>query len=157
VKVRYTWISPIAFSAQAPFALYAGAQQLYRSFDQGHEWKAISPDLTGRREDARRCDGDVPIERATACGYGVIYSVAPSPLDHDEIWIGTDNGRVQLTRDGGQRWKDITPKGVPDWASIATLARRPCSTVTRSPQCSAMPRRSRRRARGSSRATIVSC
>jgi photosystem II stability/assembly factor-like uncharacterized protein len=121
VKYRYTWFTPIAFSAQAPYALYSGSQRLFRSLDQGRHWDTISPDLTGKRDDAKRCDGDVAIERATACGYGVIFSIAPSPLSHDEIWIGTDNGRVQLTRDGGTSWTAITPKGVPDWAKVSSV------------------------------------
>ncbi len=121
VKYRYTWFTPIAFSAQAPYALYSGSQRLFRSTDQGRHWDTISPDLTGQRDDAKGCDGDVPIDRATACGYGVIFSIAPSPHNNDEIWIGTDNGRVQLTRDGGNNWNAITPKGVPDWAKISSL------------------------------------
>jgi photosystem II stability/assembly factor-like uncharacterized protein len=121
VKYRYTWISPIAFSAHAPYALYAGAQVLFRSTDQGRHWDIISPDLTGKRDDAKHCEGDVAIANATACGYGVIYSIAPSPRGDDEIWIGTDNGFVQLTRDAGKTWQNVTPKGIPAWAKIATL------------------------------------
>ena len=121
VKYRYTWITPIAFSAQAPHALYSAAQVLFRSMDQGRHWDTISPDLTGKRDGAQHCDGDVAISAATACGYGVIFSIAPSPKNNDEIWIGTDNGLVQLTRDGGKSWNNITPKGIPDWAKISTL------------------------------------
>jgi len=121
VKYRYTWISPMAFSRKAPYALYAGAQVLFRSTDEGRSWDIISPDLSGTRTDAKDCDGDVPVERASACGYGVIYAIAPSPLDNEEIWVGTDNGRVQLTRDGGPHWNDVTPPQVPDWAKIATI------------------------------------
>jgi photosystem II stability/assembly factor-like uncharacterized protein len=121
VKYRYTWISPIAISAQAPHALYAGAQVLFRSMDQGRHWERISPDLTGKRDDAPRCNGDVAIADATACGYGVIFSIAPSPRSNDEIWIGTDNGRVHLTRDGGKTWQNVTPSGLPDWAKVSTL------------------------------------
>ena len=121
VKYRYTWFTPIAFSAQAPYALYSGAQVLFRSLDRGQHWDAISPDLTGKQDDAKHCEGDVPVRYATACGYGVIFSIAPSPHANDEIWIGTDNGRVQLTRDGGRSWNEITPKGIPDWAKISSV------------------------------------
>jgi photosystem II stability/assembly factor-like uncharacterized protein len=121
VKYRYTWFTPIAFSAQAPYALYSGAQVLFRSIDQGRHWDTISPDLTGKRDDATSCDGNVAIAHATACGYGVIFSIAPSPRNRDEIWIGTDNGRVQLTRDGGKNWTAVTPKGIPDWAKVSAL------------------------------------
>jgi photosystem II stability/assembly factor-like uncharacterized protein len=121
VKYRYTWISPIAFSTQAPYVFYAGTQVLFRSADKGQHWDIISPDLTGKRDDAKHCDGDVPIANATACGYGVIYSIAPSPRSNDEIWIGTDNGFVQLTRDAGKTWQNVTPKGIPAWAKISTI------------------------------------
>jgi photosystem II stability/assembly factor-like uncharacterized protein len=121
VKFRYTWFTPIAFSAKAPYALYAGAQVLFRSTDRGANWQPISADLTGKRDGAKGCTGDVPVARASACGYGVIFSIAPSPRDNDELWIGTDNGRIHLTRDGGAHWSDITPKAVPDWGKVSSL------------------------------------
>jgi photosystem II stability/assembly factor-like uncharacterized protein len=130
VKYRYTWFTPIAFSAKAPFALYSGAQVLFRSTDQGNHWDAISPDLTGKRDDAKACEGDVAVEHASACGYGVIFSIAPSPRNNDEIWIGTDNGRVQLTRDGGRNWTAITPKEVPDWAKVSSVDVSPLDPAT---------------------------
>jgi photosystem II stability/assembly factor-like uncharacterized protein len=121
VKFRYTWFTPIAFSAKAPYALYAGAQVLFRSTDRGANWQPISADLTGKRDGAKGCTGDVPVARASACGYGVIFSIAPSPRDNDELWIGTDNGRIHLTRDGGTHWSDVTPKAVPDWGKVSSL------------------------------------
>ena len=121
VKYRYTWFTPIAFSAQPPYALYSGAQVLFRSLDRGQSWQVISPDLTGATDSPKACDGDVPIKHASACGFGVIYAIAPSPHDNNEIWIGTDNGRVQLTRDGGASWSEITPAKLPDWAKISSL------------------------------------
>jgi photosystem II stability/assembly factor-like uncharacterized protein len=121
IKYRYTWISPIAFSAKPPYALYAGAQVLFRTTDKGQHWDAISPDLTGARKGTKHCDGDVPIANATACGYGVIYSIAPSPRTNDEIWIGTDNGLIQTTADGGKNWRNVTPSNIPKWSKIASL------------------------------------
>jgi photosystem II stability/assembly factor-like uncharacterized protein len=121
VKYRSTWFSPIAFSKQSPHALYAGAQVLFRTTDKGQHWDAISPDLTGARKDAKHCDGDVPVANATACGYGVIYAIAPSPRTNDEIWIGTDNGLVQTTSDGGKNWRNVTPPHLPTYAKIASV------------------------------------
>ncbi|HEU5479113.1 MAG TPA: hypothetical protein VFU90_04730, partial [Candidatus Tumulicola sp.] len=121
IKYRYTWISPIAFSAHAPYALYAGAEVLFRTTDKGMHWDTISPDLTGREDGAKHCDGDVPIANATACGYGVIYSIAPSPRTNDEIWIGTDNGLIQMTADGGKNWRNVSPNNIPKWSKIASL------------------------------------
>ncbi|MEP6881116.1 MAG: hypothetical protein ABI866_03935, partial [Dokdonella sp.] len=121
VKYRYTWFTPIAFSAQPPYALYSGSQVLFRSLDRGQSWQVISPDLTGASDAPKNCDGDVPVNRASVCGFGVIYAITPSPRDNNEIWIGTDNGRVQLTRDGGGNWNNVTPKDLPDWAKVSSL------------------------------------
>ncbi len=118
VRYRYGWITPLAISKRPPHAIYQAAQVVFRSTDNGASWQTISPDLTGAVKDARGCEGDVPVERATACGYGVIFTVAPSPAADGVVWIGTDNGRVQLTRDDGRTWKDVTPPGMADWTKV---------------------------------------
>ena len=120
-KYHYTWITPIAFTAKPPYALYMGAQVLFRSTDQGEHWDVISPELNGKRAGAENCDGNPTAVEARDCGYGVIYSIAPSPRDNNEIWVGTDDGLVQLTRDGGKHWQNVTPKGLPAWAKVSTL------------------------------------
>ncbi|HET7570607.1 MAG TPA: hypothetical protein VFK96_08495 [Gammaproteobacteria bacterium] len=122
VKNRYTWFTPIAIRHQPPYTLYVGAQHLFASTDQGQHWQQISPDLTGTNDKAQGCKQEhVPIPRASICGYGVIYAIAPSPVDGNEIWIGTDNGHVQLTRDNGKHWQDVTPRAVRDWSKIASV------------------------------------
>ncbi|HET6545641.1 MAG TPA: hypothetical protein VFG55_02715, partial [Rhodanobacteraceae bacterium] len=121
VKYRYTWITPIAVSPLPPYALYQGAQVLFRSLDRGETWQTISPDLSARSESAKGCDDGITPASARACGFGVIYSIAPSPRSKDIVWIGTDDGLVQMTRDGGAHWSNVTPNGVPAWAKIATV------------------------------------
>lgn len=118
VRYRYTWITPLAVTKQA---LYLGSQLLWRSTDRGDHWQVISPDLTGKAAGAQHCDDKVDVADASACGYGVIFSIAPAPQTDDTIWVGTDNGRVQLTRDGGGHWTDVTPKALPDWARVNTV------------------------------------
>ncbi len=120
-KYHYTWITPIAFAAKPPYALYMGAQVLFRTTDQGEHWDVISPSLNGKLAGATHCDGNPTPAEAKACGYGVIYTIAPSPRDNNEIWAGTDDGLIQLTRDGGKHWRNVTPKGIPAWAKISTL------------------------------------
>ena len=121
VKYRYTWITPIAVSSVAPHPLYHGAQVLFRSGDRGAHWQTISPDLSARKPNTKACDGDLVSARARDCGYGVIFSIALSPRDNDEIWVGTDDGLLQITRDAGATWRNVTPKGVPPWAKIVTI------------------------------------
>lgn len=125
VPNRTTWITPIAIDPRPPHALYQGTQVLSRSLDKGQTWEAASPDLTGTVPNAPGCAGpgriDPPLERAAACGYGVIFSIAPSRVASGLIWVGTDNGRIHLTKDGGAHWTDVTPKDLPDWSAVAQI------------------------------------
>ena len=115
---RYPWTSAIAISTQPPHALYHASQFLFRSADGGHSWKTISPDLTLR-----------PGEKE-ADAKGVIYTIAPSRLAAGTIWIGTDNGVVQLTRDEGKTWNEVTPKGLPPWSMISLIDASPHDAAT---------------------------
>ena len=121
VKYRYTWITPIAVSQKPPFPLYQGAQVLFRSTDQGRNWATISPDLSAKAAHAKNCAGNPSPADARDCGFGVIFSIGLSPRDNDEIWIGTDDGLIQLTRDGGGHWENVTPRQVPHWAKVASI------------------------------------
>ena len=121
VKYRYGWVTPIAFTPTEPHALLLGAQVLFRSTDEGDHWDVISPDLTGKKADAGDCDGQVAGEQAVACGYGVISAIAPSPGNAALIWVGTDSGLIQLTRDGGQHWQDVTPPALKPWEKISSV------------------------------------
>jgi photosystem II stability/assembly factor-like uncharacterized protein len=120
-KYRYTWITPIAISQLSPFPMYQGAQVLFRSLDQGQSWQTISPDLSSKSEHAHNCTGDLAPAAARTCGYGVIYSIGLSPRDNSQIWIGTDDGTIQLTQDGGAHWQNVTPKILPPWAKVASI------------------------------------
>ncbi|HEX4962053.1 MAG TPA: hypothetical protein VF173_14540 [Thermoanaerobaculia bacterium] len=121
VRYRTTWITPIAISLLPPHAIYQGAQVVFRSLDGGRSWEVVSPDLTGAASPLPAdCVGDVPVERARICGYGVISTLAPSPIEKDLVWAGTDNGIIQLTRDG-KTWQDVTPPGLPDWSRVAQI------------------------------------
>ena len=118
---RYSWITPIAMSQLEPYPLYFGSQYLWRTVDRGAHWQVVSPDLSARSHSARHCDGNLDPPRARTCGYGTIWSIGLSPRDNAEIWIGTDDGLVRLTRNGGQTWTDVTPSGVPAWAKVSTV------------------------------------
>jgi len=121
VKYRYTWITPIAVSPRDPHAIFQGAQVLFRSRDRGHSWEIISPDLSRAVAGTKGCDGAITVANAGPCGFGVIYSIALSPRTDDDIWIGTDDGLIQRTRDGGKTWTNVTPKGIELWSNIASL------------------------------------
>jgi hypothetical protein len=120
---RWAWAFPLAVGRKAPYPLYVGSQYLLRSLDGGASWEKASPDLSGAQENAQNCPttGSPSPEDAKRCGYGVIWSIEISPRDDAEIWIGTDDGVVRLTRDAGKTWKDVTPRGLPAWSKIASV------------------------------------
>jgi photosystem II stability/assembly factor-like uncharacterized protein len=130
VKYRYTWITPIAVSPRPPHAIYQGAQVLFKSADRGQSWSIVSPDLSRAVPATAGCDGTITLQNAAPCGFGVIFSIALSPRTDDEIWIGTDDGRIQRTRDAGKSWADVTPKEVTAWSKIASLDLSPLDPET---------------------------
>jgi photosystem II stability/assembly factor-like uncharacterized protein len=127
-KYRFTWTSPLVFSASAggatrnvPQVLYFGSQFLLKSIDQGMSWREASPDLTGVDPNNTVSSGALSVGNAKARGYGVIYTIAPSPLRAGQIWVGTDTGLIHLTRDGGTTWSNVTPAGLADWSKIGIM------------------------------------
>ncbi|HKI95561.1 MAG TPA: hypothetical protein VJ992_09750 [Gemmatimonadales bacterium] len=117
VKYRYTWITPLAFSPIAPHALYMGSQVLFKSLDDGDHWETVSPDLSGKAAGAKNCQ-DPNFTEAKPCGFGVIFTINPSPIRKGLIWIGTDDGLIHVTHDDGAHWTNVTPAGLPTWARI---------------------------------------
>ncbi|MGH9441901.1 MAG: WD40/YVTN/BNR-like repeat-containing protein, partial [Thermoanaerobaculia bacterium] len=130
VKYHYTWFTPIAVSPRPPHSIFQASQYLFRSDDRGHSWKTVSPDLSGAVPGTKGCEGAITLQNAGPCGFGVIFTIALSPRTDDEIWIGTDNGRIDVTRDGGKTWSDVTPKGIAPWSKIATLDISPIDPAT---------------------------
>src|SRR6185437_11325709 len=119
-KLRATWTSPIVISPRTPHTIYFGAQYLLRSTDRGMSWQQISSDLTGFQPNSPQ-SGPTTISNAKARGNGVIYTIAPSPLDESTIWTGSDTGMIYLTRDGGKTWTNVTPPGLSDWSKISLI------------------------------------
>ena len=127
VRYRYTWITPLVFSHIKPYPLYFGAQYLFKSLDNGDHWKIISPDLSGIKPGVEKVKNPDPAQ-ARSIGYGVIYSISPSPISQKVIWVGTDDGLIQLSTDGGKHWQNVTPSAVPLWGRIDAIAPSPFST-----------------------------
>ncbi|MCB0687620.1 MAG: hypothetical protein KDC53_13890 [Saprospiraceae bacterium] len=111
-KFRFNWNAPIQISTHNPDRLYFGAQFLFKSDDRGDSWQRISPDLTtndtSRQQQAK--SGGLSIDNSTAENNTTIYTIGESPVDQQIIWVGTDDGQLQLTRDGGHTWSNLTSK-----------------------------------------------
>jgi len=135
-KYRGPWTPPLVLSPADATTLYLGTQYVMKTVDGGLHWEIISPDLTGATGDPHDKDGrdakdqKLPspptpgpptIEEAKRAGYGVVFTIAPSPLNRDLIWAGSDTGLIHLTRDGGKNWKDVTPPGLSDWSKISLI------------------------------------
>ena len=122
-KYRFNRTAPLIFSA-APgsHVLYLASQMLLKTVDGGNHWEPISPDLT--REDPGippNLGSSLPAAVAAVKHRGVIYAVAPSPLDASIIWAGTDDGLIHMTRDGGAQWQNVTPPELTPWSKVAQL------------------------------------
>ena len=119
---RADWTQPLVLSAADPHALYYANQFLFKTTDGAHTWARISPDLT-------RPDPGVPpnLDAAAAAdtdggrNRGVIYTIAPSPLAAQTLWVGTDDGLLHLTRDDGQNWQNVTPPELTAWSRVTML------------------------------------
>ena len=121
---RFAWDAGFAVSPQDPKVLYAGGNVLFKSDDRGRTWKPISPDLT-RNDKAKQESSGGPVikDNSGAEVYDAILIVAPSPNDPRTVWVGTDDGEVQLTRDGGASWTNVTQHlpGLPPWGRVESI------------------------------------
>ena len=122
-KYRDPWTPVLLFSPADATTLYLGTQYVMKTVDGGLHWETISPDLTGstQRQGDKKPQGPPTIENAKQRGYGVVFTIAPSALNRDLIWAGSDTGLIHVTRDGGKSWKEVTPPGLSDWSKISLI------------------------------------
>ena len=111
LKYRANWNSPVALSPHDPTVIYYGTQKLLRSSDRGQNWAEISPDLTRNDPDKQgRNGGPLTPENVGAEFYNTIFYIVESPHEKGTIWVGSDDGLVHVTRDGGGNWQNVSPK-----------------------------------------------
>ncbi len=108
-KLRFNWNTPIALSPHDPATVYIGAQFLFRSRDHGQTWQRISPDLTTNdpQKQKQEQSGGITVDNSAAEMHTTIYSISESPVTAGVIWVGTDDGNLQLTQDGGEHWNNV--------------------------------------------------
>jgi photosystem II stability/assembly factor-like uncharacterized protein len=147
-KYRAPWAPALVLSPVEPNTFYLGTQFVLQTTDGGLHWEKISPDLTGAvsaatsSENGKSSGDRVPgreaqsnpapqttfvlpkpcsLTDAKRLGYGVIFTIAPSPLDRGLIWVGSDTGLIHITRDGGKHWQNVTPPSLSDWSKISLI------------------------------------
>jgi photosystem II stability/assembly factor-like uncharacterized protein len=127
-KYRFNWNSPIVLSPQDPKTVYFGGNVLFRTSNFGQSWDVISPDLsTNDKEKQKSSGGPVVVDNTAAEFHSTILTIAPSPKDANTIWAGTDDGNVQITRDGGKTWTNVVKniQGLAPNAWIPTIEASP--------------------------------
>jgi photosystem II stability/assembly factor-like uncharacterized protein len=126
-KLRWNWNTPIATGKSNKKNLYTGAQYLYKSVDQGRNWQRISPDLTtnDKKKQEQENSGGLSADNTSAENHTTIFTIVESPLDEKIIWVGTDDGNLQVTRDGGLTWvntsKQVAASGVPAQTWVSSI------------------------------------
>ncbi len=129
LKYRFNWDTPIAFASDG--AALVGGNVLFRSTDRGRTWTVISPDLTRNEKSHQQVPGGpIDPDMSGAEMSDTILDIEPSSLQVGVIWVGTDDGLVQLTRDGGATWHNVTPRAMPQWDRVSTVDASPYSAAT---------------------------
>jgi photosystem II stability/assembly factor-like uncharacterized protein len=128
-KLRFNWNAPIHMSPNEKGTLYIGAQFLFRSRDHGQSWDRISPDLTTNDPEKQKQEesGGVTVDNSSAEMHTTIYSISESPKNGQIIWVGTDDGNLQITRDGAKTWTNVVGNisglGKNSWVSTVAASR----------------------------------
>ncbi len=131
MKYRFQWNFPIVFSKHDPDRLYTFSQHVHVSENEGQSWKIISPDLTRNDpEKLRSSGGPITQDNTGVEYYCTIFAANESPLQEGLLWVGSDDGLVHVSKDGGQNWEDVTPKGAPKWLMINSIEPSPFDAST---------------------------
>jgi len=116
MKYRFQWNHPIFFSPHNPKKLYTAGNHLFATENEGASWNMLSPDLTTNDKSRQKSSGGPITQDNTSVEYYcTIFTAAESPLEKDLLWTGSDDGLINVSKDGGATWKNVTPKDIPQW------------------------------------------
>jgi photosystem II stability/assembly factor-like uncharacterized protein len=128
---RFQWTAPIVTSPYDPNTIYYGGERIFKTTDGGTHWEAISGDLTRNDKSKQQpSGGPITVDDTGTEYYDTVFSIAPSPLSKGLIWAGTDDGLIQITRDEGKNWTNVTPKDLAEWSRISLIEASPHDTGT---------------------------
>ena len=123
---RFQWTAPIVTSPFDPNTIYYGGERIFKTSDGGTHWDAISGDLTRNDKSKQQpSGGPITIDDTGTEYYDTVFSIAPSPVAKGVIWAGTDDGLIQVTRDEGKSWSNVTPKDLAEWSRISLIEASP--------------------------------
>ncbi len=122
MKYRFQWNFPILFSKHNPNRLYTFSNHVHVTENEGQSWDVISPDLTRNDpEKLKSSGGPITQDNTSVEYYCTIFAAAESPLKEGLLWVGSDDGLVHVSQDGGKNWNNVTPKGMPEWMMINSI------------------------------------
>ncbi|MFP4844666.1 VPS10 domain-containing protein [Winogradskyella sp. PE311] len=122
MKYRFQWNFPIIFSKHNPNRLYTFSQHVHVTENEGQSWDIVSPDLTRNDpEKLKSSGGPITQDNTSVEYYCTIFAAQESPLKEGLLWVGSDDGLINITQDGGKTWTDVTPKGMPEWMMINSI------------------------------------
>ena len=122
MKYRFQWNFPIVFSKHNPNRLYTFSNQVHVTENEGQSWKVVSPDLTRNDpEKLKSSGGPITQDNTSVEYYCTIFAAQESALQEGLLWVGSDDGLVHVTRNGGESWENVTPKGMPEWMMINSI------------------------------------
>jgi photosystem II stability/assembly factor-like uncharacterized protein len=128
---RFNWTSPMMRAPSDPAAIYVGYESVFKTTDEGHSWRQISPDLTRNDKSKQTASGGpLTLDITSVEYYDTIFALDESPLAPGMLWVGTDDGLVKLSTDDGAHWTDVTPAGLPEWSTISMVAPSPTDAKT---------------------------
>lgn len=122
LKYRFQWNFPIFFSPHDPDKLYTASNHLHVTTNEGESWEEISPDLTRNDKSKQKSSGGPITQDNTSVEYySTIFAAAESPVTPGILWTGSDDGLIHVSKDGGENWENVTPKGMPEWMMINSI------------------------------------
>ena len=122
LRYRFNWETPVAFDPFDPRIAYTAGNVVFATRDRGYHWRRVSGDLTRNDRSHQQMTGGITLDVTGAETSDTILYVEPSPRRRGELWVGTDDGVVQLTLDGGEHWRNVTPQGIKPWGRFASLS-----------------------------------